>query len=462
MADSIKEIWNMGLVDSEIRSISGDFATTTALNNLAEVITNFGSYTTANGTGADNHPDVVEPNMKTIYLVKDSSITTGDAYKEWICTNTTTPTYELIGDTRVDLSDYYLKTQTSGAQEIADALDLKQNTLTPGKNISINDYVIDIKNNECSADATSIALGNKSQASGNYSLCYGLAEEGKPNIASGHYCINLGWHSSAVGNYSTVLGGNYCLASGAIDPEDNVPLWGPFAQGVETSSIGKYSHSEGGHTLASGNDSHAEGVSSCAIHNGAHSEGVGTSAAGKGSHSEGFKTLSNFNYAHAEGHSTCALSSQAHSEGQRTSAYGIASHTEGDLTVASGNCSHAEGNATYSIGNRSHSEGSGTSACGVCSHSEGLHTIVSADYSLAIGKYNYINSAIFVIGNGNYDAENDIETRSDVFVADENGVTATKLATSGIADVESAITALQAQLGNIETALSTIINGSNS
>lgn len=126
MPNSFTGIGGWNVVDSEMRSISGNFATTTALNNLAEVVANFGSYTTANGTGADNHPDVTEPSMKTIYLVKDSSITTGDAYKEWICTNTTTPTYELIGDTQVDLSNYYLKTQTSSDQEIADALSLKE------------------------------------------------------------------------------------------------------------------------------------------------------------------------------------------------------------------------------------------------------------------------------------------------------------------------------------------------
>ena len=157
MPNSFSGIGGWNVVDSEMRSISGDFATTTALNELAQVVANFGSYTTANGTGDDNHPDVAEPSMKTIYLVKDSSITTGDAYKEWICTNTTTPTYELIGDTQVDLSNYYLKTQTSGKQEIADALDLKQNiwssaaisTLTTSYDIA-NNTVTKLENNNIS------------------------------------------------------------------------------------------------------------------------------------------------------------------------------------------------------------------------------------------------------------------------------------------------------------------------
>ena len=51
-----------------------------SITALQQTVASFGSYTTANGTGADNHPDVTEPNTKTIYLVKDSSITSGDAY----------------------------------------------------------------------------------------------------------------------------------------------------------------------------------------------------------------------------------------------------------------------------------------------------------------------------------------------------------------------------------------------
>ena len=333
--------------------------------------------------------------------------------------------------------------------------------LSAGDTVKIVNKVIDVKNNACSADSTSLSLGDQSQASGTYSLCYGRAEAepGKENMASGAYCINIGWHSSAIGNYSTVLGGNYCLASGAIDPRDDLQYWGPFAQGGNTSAYGQYSHSEGICTVASGSGSHAEGASAYTLNQGSHAEGVSTSAYGKGSHVEGFKTVANYNYAHAEGHSTYALSSQTHSEGQRTSAYGIGSHAEGDLSFASGACSHAEGNASYSLGNRSHAEGSATSAYGICSHSEGLHTIASADYSLAVGRYNNTTSALFVVGNGSY--ENNTETRSDILIVDTSSVSATRFATSGVPDIGSAIADLQAQMGNVETALNLIINGGN-
>jgi len=85
-----------------------------SITALQQAVASFGSYTTANGTGADNHPDVTEPNTKTIYLVKDSSIASGDAYAEWICTNTSTSAYELIGNTQVDLSDYATTAVFSG------------------------------------------------------------------------------------------------------------------------------------------------------------------------------------------------------------------------------------------------------------------------------------------------------------------------------------------------------------
>lgn len=76
------------------------------MTDLTAAIANFGGFTTAAGTGADLHPDVNDPSTKIVYLVKDSGVTGTDMYKEWICTNTATPTWELIGDTSMDLNGY--------------------------------------------------------------------------------------------------------------------------------------------------------------------------------------------------------------------------------------------------------------------------------------------------------------------------------------------------------------------
>ena len=75
--------------------------------DLTAAIADFGGFKTAAGTGADSHPDVNDPSTKIVYLVKDSGVTGNDKYKEWICTNTAAPaTWELIGDTSMDLSGY--------------------------------------------------------------------------------------------------------------------------------------------------------------------------------------------------------------------------------------------------------------------------------------------------------------------------------------------------------------------
>jgi hypothetical protein len=77
-------------------------------SDLSSAIADFGGYKKVNGTGADNHPDVASPDTHFIYLVKDNSSTGDDKYKEWICTDATTnpPTWELIGDTSMNLSGY--------------------------------------------------------------------------------------------------------------------------------------------------------------------------------------------------------------------------------------------------------------------------------------------------------------------------------------------------------------------
>lgn len=66
----------------------------------------------------------------TIYLVKKSTPTEQNIYDEYVYTN---KEWEHIGDTSVDLSNYYTKDETN------DKLDKKQNILTPGENITIDE-----------------------------------------------------------------------------------------------------------------------------------------------------------------------------------------------------------------------------------------------------------------------------------------------------------------------------------
>lgn len=62
--------------------------------------------------GADYDFDV----CKTVYMIKEGSGKTGDYFKEYICVKDgATYKWELIGDTRIDLSNYYTKTETDDA-----------------------------------------------------------------------------------------------------------------------------------------------------------------------------------------------------------------------------------------------------------------------------------------------------------------------------------------------------------
>lgn len=76
--------------------------------------------------------------------------------------------------------------------------------------------------------------------------------------------------------------------------------------------------------------------------------------------------------------------------------------------------------------------------------------------------YNWFDESGNLIPRKNISDEQYIQRSNAMIVSADGTVSSTKLATSGIDDVEAAITALQTQLGNIETALNAIINGSNS
>ena len=87
-------------------STNNPLVTTSAME---AALADFGGFKVVNGTGADNHPDLPSgetPSTKIIYLVKDTSAPGDDKYKEWICTNVSTPTWELIGDTTMSMAGY--------------------------------------------------------------------------------------------------------------------------------------------------------------------------------------------------------------------------------------------------------------------------------------------------------------------------------------------------------------------
>lgn len=83
----------------------------------------------------DNLPEVGKTD--TIYLVKKEQPTEQNLYEEYVYTETSG--WEHIGDTSVDLTDYYTKEETD------EKLDGKQDTLTAGENITIDENTISAK-----------------------------------------------------------------------------------------------------------------------------------------------------------------------------------------------------------------------------------------------------------------------------------------------------------------------------
>lgn len=80
-------------------------------------------------------PSVGDPH--TIYFIASSSSQTGNVYDEYMYIN---DNWEQVGSTAVDLSNYYTKSEIDTS--VGNALALKQDTLTAGTNITIQNNVI--------------------------------------------------------------------------------------------------------------------------------------------------------------------------------------------------------------------------------------------------------------------------------------------------------------------------------
>lgn len=71
---------------------------------LEAAIANFGGFQVVS-LNQQGYPDVAEPSTKIIYLTKESDSQKTDPYIEWICTNTTGPVWEIIGETTPEINE---------------------------------------------------------------------------------------------------------------------------------------------------------------------------------------------------------------------------------------------------------------------------------------------------------------------------------------------------------------------
>lgn len=76
----------------------------TTKEELEAAIANFGGFQVVS-LNQQGKPDVANPSTKIIYLTKESGSSKTDPYTEWICTNTTGPVWEIIGETTPEIND---------------------------------------------------------------------------------------------------------------------------------------------------------------------------------------------------------------------------------------------------------------------------------------------------------------------------------------------------------------------
>ena len=161
-------------------------------------------------------PDVNEPSTKIIYLTKELDSEKSDPYTEWIY-NDKTSAWECIGETTLDLVNYYQKNETSAAEEISAALASNSWKRISEQNGSKNTYnyignlsvYIGENNSANSPDSYTLGRGNNSEQGVNVGydniidVNYQETEPGnfnfgKSNVISGSPGgVNLGQYNSA-------------------------------------------------------------------------------------------------------------------------------------------------------------------------------------------------------------------------------------------------------------------------
>ena len=211
----------------------------------------------------------------TYYIITDAQA--GDLTQYWTSAETQSAITQAVSG-KVDSSDVYLKSETSGATEISTALGNKQDTLVSGTNIKTI-------NNESILGSGNITIQGGGKA----------IEAGRGiSITTGETADTVSFNlpiSASTGSNSIAEGHSSNVASGGYS----------HAEGNNTKANGSNSHAEGNYTTASGSTSHAEGYTTKANGSNSHAEGNNTRANGSNSHAEGTSTIANNESEHASG-----------------------------------------------------------------------------------------------------------------------------------------------------------------
>lgn len=159
-----------------------------------------------------NEPVVNEPSTKIIYLTKEIDSEKSDPYTEWIY-NDTTSAFECIGETTLDLVNYYKKNETSGAAEISAAL-----ASNSWKRISEQ---FGSKNTYEDSDKLSVYIGQNNSANSPDSYTLGRNNNSEQGVNVGYYnIIDVNYQETEPGDFnfgkSNVISGR-CHSAKAED-----------------------------------------------------------------------------------------------------------------------------------------------------------------------------------------------------------------------------------------------------
>ena len=259
-------------------------------------------------------------------------------------------TFYIITDaTAGDLSNYYTKSETSGATQISTALNAKADTATTYTKTEV-DTALGGKQATLVSGTNIKTINNESiLGSGNITI-QGGGGGGKAISAGTNISVTTGETADTINCTLPISAGTgtNSLAFGYADAslQQYIPkASGEFslAGGVGCSALTSSSVALGYLNKAAG------GISAY----GNFAQGYGTTASGNRCHSEGLGTSSTADASHSEGNNTTASGNYSHSEGEEVKATNVAEHSQGRYNVSNkaNNTWGDSGNTLFSVGN---------------------------------------------------------------------------------------------------------------
>ena len=188
----------------------GEIGAKELYRRIKRLINNFGGFEEAQGTGADNHPNVLNPSTKIIYLVPIDSSTAPNKFTEWyyhIDPTTQAGSWETLGVTSFVENSWKHWSEEHGSTS-ADSTETsvyigKNNTITAGSDG--NHYVIGAENSLRSG----FIFGQSNTASNLRALIVGSS-----NTSTSYDTIIIGNQNAAADYGSAVFGYSNTLTKG--------------------------------------------------------------------------------------------------------------------------------------------------------------------------------------------------------------------------------------------------------